>query len=58
MHHLTAIGDFYDEAEVRAVYYLEVEQLVKQTTGGTQVLVFDHNVRYGKEGRRASSLRT
>ncbi len=46
VHHRTAIGDFYDDAEVRAAYYPEVEQLVKQTTGVAQVMVFDHNVRY------------
>ena len=29
----------------RAVYYPEVEQLVKEATGATKVVVFDHNVR-------------
>jgi hypothetical protein len=51
VHHPTAIGDFYDDAEVRAFYNPEVEQLVKQITRATQVLVFDHNVRYCMEGR-------
>ena len=51
VHHPTAMGDFYDDAGVCAVYYPEVEHLVKQATGATQVLVFDHNVRYGMEGR-------
>ena len=53
VHDPTAIADFYDEAEVRAVYYPEVERLVKQATGAVRVLVFDHNVRCGpmaKEG--------
>jgi hypothetical protein len=53
VHHPTATGNFYDEAEVRAVYYPEVERLVKQATGAVRVLVFDHNVRCGpmaKEG--------
>ncbi len=54
VHHRTAIGDFYDDAEVRAAYYPEVEQLVKQTTGAAQVLVFDHNVRYGIGGRNGT----
>lgn len=51
--HPTATINFYDEAEVRAVYYPEVERLVKQATGSIRVLVFDHNVRCGpmaKEG--------
>jgi len=49
----TATVNLYDEDEVRAVYYPEVERLVKEATGATRVLVFDHNVRCGpmaKEG--------
>jgi hypothetical protein len=45
VHHRTATVNFYDEGEVRAVYYPEVERLVKQATGAARVLVFDHNVR-------------
>jgi len=41
----TAVRNFYDVNEVRTVYYPEVEQLVKDATGATRVLVFDHNVR-------------
>ncbi len=45
VRHHTKVKDFYDEAEVRAVYYAEIEQLVKQTTGAHRVLVFDHTLR-------------
>ena len=44
-HHDSGVSNFYDKAEVRAVYYPEVEQLVKKTTSASKVLVFDHNVR-------------
>ena len=44
-HQETAVANFYDEKEVRAVYYPEVERLVKQFTGAVKVHVFDHNVR-------------
>jgi hypothetical protein len=57
VRHPTAVVNFYDEAEVRAVYYPEVERLVKQATGAVRVLVFDHNVRCGpmaKEGRNGA----
>ncbi|HEY2523948.1 MAG TPA: CmcJ/NvfI family oxidoreductase [Candidatus Binataceae bacterium] len=57
VHHPTAVANFYDEAEVRAVYYPEVERLVKQATGAVRVVVFDHNVRCGpmaKEGRNGA----
>ena len=41
----TAVANFYDEEEVRTVYYPEVERLVKEFTGAVKVHVFDHNVR-------------
>jgi hypothetical protein len=44
-HHETAVSNFYDPAEVRAVYYPEVERLLKTVTGATRVLVFEHDVR-------------
>jgi hypothetical protein len=43
--HDTKVKDFYDEAEVRSVYYPEIEQLVKETSGAKRVLVFDHTLR-------------
>src|SRR5438876_937906 len=36
---------YFDENEVRAVDYPEVERLVMQFTGAVKVHVFDHNVR-------------
>jgi hypothetical protein len=41
----TAVRDFYDEDELRRVYYPETERLVADVTGATRVLVFDHTVR-------------
>ena len=41
----TAVTNLYDAGAVRDVYYREVEQLVKETTGAARVLAFDHNVR-------------
>lgn len=41
----TAVKNFYDEAEVEAVYYPEVEQLLKDVTGASKVVVFDHTRR-------------
>ena len=43
--HETAVSDFYDPEEVKAVYYPEVERLVKRITGAERVLIFDHIVR-------------
>src|ERR671918_197194 len=40
--HETKVRDFYDENEVKSVYYREIEQLVKDVTGANRVVVFDH----------------
>jgi hypothetical protein len=45
VNHNTAVRDFYDEDELRRVYYPEAERLVAEVTGATRVLVFDHTVR-------------
>ena len=41
----TAVVNFYDEQEVRAVYYPEVERLLKGGRGAIKVVVFAHDVR-------------
>ncbi len=41
----TRVKDFYNAEEVKSVYYLEVEQLLKDALGAEKVVVFDHNVR-------------
>lgn len=43
--HQTNVSNFYDEDEVRRVYYPEAEQLLKDVTGATQVVIFDHTLR-------------
>ncbi len=41
----SAVSDFYDEAEVKRVYYPEIERLLKAATGAVKVVIFDHTVR-------------
>ena len=41
----TAVTDFYDDDQVRAVFYPEIERLVKQATGAAKVVIFDHTIR-------------
>jgi hypothetical protein len=55
-HHETAVSNFYDEAEVCAVYYPEVERLLKIVTGATKVVAFEHDVRRASQ-RRAGATR-
>jgi len=52
VNHETGIKNFYDEAEVRSVYYPETEKLVKETSGAKRVLVFDHTLRSADSATR------
>ncbi|MFQ5973706.1 MAG: CmcJ/NvfI family oxidoreductase [Alphaproteobacteria bacterium] len=47
--HETGVADFYDEDELRSVYYPEIERLVKDVSGASRVMIFDHTVRSGDE---------
>ena len=53
--HQTRVVDFYDEAEVKRVYYAELKQLVKDATGAGFVVVFDHTVRGNSESSRSGT---
>ena len=52
----TAVKDFNDAAEVKAVYYPEIEALVKDLTGARTVLVFGDIVRSDAKGIPDSRL--
>jgi hypothetical protein len=45
VRHRSAVRDFYDEDEVKRVYYPEAERLLKAATGASRVFVFDHVTR-------------
>ena len=40
--HRSAVRDFWDDDEVRRVYYPEAEAFLKQVTGASRVFIFDH----------------
>ena len=50
--HPTKVRDFYDEDEVRRVYYPEMEALIKREAGAKRVVVFDHTLRTQDETQR------
>src|SRR4051794_23273525 len=54
VHHDTKVKDFFDEDEVRRVYYPEMEALVKQESGASRVVVFDHTLRTADDEQRAA----
>ena len=41
----SAVTDFYDEEQLRRIYYPEAERLVAAATGASRVVVFDHTIR-------------
>jgi hypothetical protein len=45
LRYTSAVRDFYDEDEVRTVYYPEAERLIAEATGARRVFIFDHTVR-------------
>jgi len=57
-HQDSKVKNFYDEKEVREVYYPEIERLLKASTGAVKVVIFDHverctpKARQGEKGVR------
>jgi hypothetical protein len=49
--HRTSVRDFYDEEELRRVYYPEAEQLLQEVTGATKVVIFDHTLRNASQSK-------
>jgi hypothetical protein len=43
--HATNVSDFYDKDHLEAVYYPEVERILKQATGAEKIVIFDHTIR-------------
>ena len=54
VRHDTRVADFFNEDEVRRVYYPEMEALVKAESGASRVVVFDHTLRTADDDERAS----
>jgi hypothetical protein len=54
--HPTAVKSFFDADELKAVYYPEVVALIRQRSGASRVVVFDHTLRSGSEEEREARL--
>lgn len=50
--HHTKVANFFDEDEIRRVYYPECEALIKQQSGARRVVVFDHTLRTASDSQR------
>jgi hypothetical protein len=58
VRHNTRVADFYDEDEIRRVYYPEMVALIKAEAGAKRVVVFDHTLRTADdELREAAKIR-
>jgi hypothetical protein len=53
--HRSAVRDFWDEEEIKRVYYPESVDLLKWATGATEVRVFDHTLRRRVPGKNDRS---
>jgi hypothetical protein len=45
LHNASAVQDFWNEEEVRRVYYPEVQRVIAEATGASKVFIFDHTLR-------------
>jgi hypothetical protein len=50
----TAVTDFFDEAQLRDIYYREMIDLIKMQSGAKRVVVFDHTLRTADDADRAA----
>jgi len=50
--HVTRVHDFYDDAEIKSVYELEIEELITAHTGASKAIVFDHTRRSSSQDLR------
>ena len=52
----TEVESFFDEQQLKNVYYPEAEQLIKIVSGASRVVIFDHTLRSGDEAEREEKL--
>src|SRR6516165_4070221 len=45
VRHPTAVKDFYDEAQIKSIYYPAAEAFLRATLKADRVFLFDHTVR-------------
>ena len=52
VRHDTKVADFFDQEQIRRIYYPEMEALVKAESGATRVVIFDHTLRTADDDER------
>ena len=56
VEHKTQVKDFFDEDQLKTIYYPEIEQLIGRQSGASRVVIFDHALRSGDESEREEKL--
>lgn len=56
VEHRTKMKDFFDENQVKLIYYPEIEELIRRESGASRVVIFDHALRSGDEAEREEKL--
>src|ERR1043165_2771767 len=54
--HKTKVTDFFDENQLKNIYYPEIEELIRRESGASRVVIFDHALRSGDEAEREEKL--
>jgi hypothetical protein len=54
VRHDTKVADFFDDEQIKRIYYPEMEALVKAESGASRVVVFDHTLRTADDELRES----
>ena len=52
VRHDTRVTDFFDDEQIKRIYYPEMEALVKAESGARRVVVFDHTLRTADDEER------
>ena len=56
VRHSSKVRDFFNPQELESVYYPEVETLIREPSGASRVVIFDHTLRSGSEEEREEKL--
>jgi hypothetical protein len=56
VEHKTQMRNFFDENQLKTIYYPEIEQLIRSQSGASRVVIFDHALRSGDEAEREEKL--
>src|SRR6476659_1853751 len=56
VEHETRVTDFFDENQLKSIYYREIEALIRRESGASRVVIFDHALRSGDEAEREQKL--